>query len=294
MKRYQNRHSGFTLVELLVVIAIIGVLIALLLPAVQAAREAARRSQCTNNLKQIGLAMHNYHDINKSLPSGWVDNGTADVNLLGWGVMILPQLELTNLHSKIKEVGAFDAKWSSIADMTTATSTLPTPYARTVLPAFICPSDPSDGINSDLSDYGKSNYTGIGGNAYISSGTTTPTGTFYDNSKVAFRDITDGLSNTVIIGERSTVKQTGYVKNGTIWIGGPSDGTYYYNNAIVSNSTYYSINGAAGSYNLTSAHPTGVIFLKGDGSVEFISETIDLPTYQNLGAISDGNVIGEY
>src|SRR5437763_1945053 len=102
-----KRHRGFTLIELLVVIAIIAVLIALLLPAVQAAREAARRAQCVNNLKQIGIALHNYHDQNGSFPLGGVNLGTASsgwngqVNALSWRALILPQLEQGNVYNAL-------------------------------------------------------------------------------------------------------------------------------------------------------------------------------------------------
>jgi len=298
--KFTGRKSAFTLVELLVVIAIIGVLIALLLPAVQQAREAARRTQCNNNLKQLGLAMHNYHDTFNVLPPGWIDDDpyadTTNRNLLGWGVFLLPFLEQSALHDSMKAVGAFDQKWSAIAEMTTGTAAVPDPYAKTIVNAFICPSDPSAGINTNLHSYGKSNYTGIGGNAYISSATTTPSGTFYDNSPVKFRAIIDGLSNTVVVGERSTVQlsSAGYIKKGTLWIGGTTNGEYYYNNAIVTSSDYYSINGTAGNFNITSAHPGGALFLLGDGSGRFIAETIEGSTYQDLGAISDGNVLGSF
>jgi prepilin-type N-terminal cleavage/methylation domain-containing protein/prepilin-type processing-associated H-X9-DG protein len=287
-----RRTPGFTLVELLVVIAIIGVLVALLLPAVQAAREAARRAQCSNNLKQLGLALHNYHDTHKSLPPGWL-NVAGNNNFMGWGTYILPFMEQSALHDQMKSVGAYHEAWFNIADMTTASPSVPTPYARTVLDAFICPSDPSGGINRFLGDYGKSNYTGIGGRHYL--GGSGANGTFYDNSFVRFRDITDGLSNVFSIGERSTLEKSNWTqKNGTIWIGGDAANRYYYNNAIVSASTYYSINGAAGSFNITSAHPGGAQFLFGDGSTRLISETIDLNTYRDLGAINSGNVLGEF
>lgn len=287
-----RKKSAFTLVELLVVIAIIGVLVALLLPAVQQAREAARRMQCSNNLKQVGLALHNYHDTFQSLPPGWL-NVTGNDNFMGWGTYILPFVEQSALYDQMKAAGAYNGAWFNIADMTTASATVPTPYARTVIDAFICPSDPSGGINTFVDDYGKSNYTGVGGAHYL--GGSGANGTFYDNSFVKFRDMTDGLSNTFSIGERSTMKKTNWTqKHGTLWIGGTTAGQYYHNNAITSASEYYSINGAAGSWNLTSAHPGGVQFLFGDGSSHFISETINLNTYRDLGSIRDGNVLGEY
>ncbi len=285
-------RAAFTLVELLVVIAIIGVLVGLLLPAVQAAREAARRMQCSNNLKQLGLAMHNYHDTFGSLPPGWIDDA-SNQNRMGWGTFVLPYMEQSNLHDSMKTAGAYDVPWYTIPDMTTASAALPVPYAKTILDGFICPSDPSGGLNLDLHEYGKSNYTGIGGAHYISP---TANGTFYNNSYIAFRDMRDGLSNLVMIGERSTIKQPSrsFIKKGTLWIGGTTSGEYYHNNAIVSASEYYSINGTAGNFNLTSAHPGGVQFLLGDGSARFISETINLTTYRDLGSIADGNVLGEF
>ncbi|WP_299465403.1 DUF1559 domain-containing protein [uncultured Gimesia sp.] len=291
MLRRTRRKNGFTLIELLVVIAIIAILIALLLPAVQQAREAARRSSCKNNLKQIGIAMHNYHDVHRTLPPGYLDDDPAanvtNHNLLGWGTFILPYIEQSALYNSIGTVGGFDNNWTTISDMITPSATVKTPYSKVALSAYICPSDPMGGINTDVGNYGKSNYTGVAGNTYKSSGTTKPTGSFYDNSNVSFRDYRDGLSNTIIIGERGTAG----AKNGTLWIGNYSDAAYYTQNAIATNSAYYGINGVAGSWNFTSSHTGGVHFLLGDGAVRFLSENIDLNTYRDLGFIADGNVV---
>jgi len=278
-----HKKTAFTLVELLVVIAIIGVLIALLLPAVQQAREAARRTQCNNNLKQLGLAMHNYHDTFQSLPPGWIDVGSSN-NFMGWGTYLLPFVEQSALHEEMKALGAYEGAWFNITAMED--------LAKTPVTAFICPSDPSDGLNDFVSGYGKSNYTGVGASHYLQG--SGANGTFYDNSFVKFRDMTDGLSNVASVGERSTMKKANWTqKNGTVWIGGISSGTYYLNNAIMTTG-YYGINGAAGSYNFTSAHPGGALFLFGDGSAHFLSETIETNTYRDLGRIRDGNVLGEY
>jgi len=297
MTTAKTNRNGFTLIELLVVIAIIAILIALLLPAVQQAREAARRTQCRNNLKQIGLAMHNYHDTHKTLPPGYLDNdplaNTDNRNMLGWGTFLLPQLDQGNLYNQIGSSGAFNGPWTSVSDMTTASATVSTPYARTGITAFLCPSDPSpEGVlNGKVYNYGKSNYTGVAGNTYrVSAAGVRPTGPFYDNSRVNFSMITDGLTNTVLIGERSTMKG----KNATIWVGNPSDGWYYTQNAVVAASFYYSINQTTGLWNFSSMHAGGAHFLLGDGSVRFISEVIDLETYGRLGAIADGQTVPEF
>ena len=295
MSRKLPSRQAFTLIELLVVIAIIAVLIALLLPAVQQAREAARRSQCKNNLKQIGIAFHNYHETYNVLPPGYIDNdplaNVTNQNLLGWGTFILPFMDQAPLYNLISGSGACSASWPTVAAMTTASASIPTPYAKTVLQTYICPTDPTGAINTDVYSYAKSNYTGVGGNNYRSSSPTAlPTGTFYDNSRVSLRDVTDGSSNTAIVGERGSAG----VKYGTVWVGNPSDAWYYTQCAVMAASDYYSINEPAGSWNFTSSHTGGAHFLFGDGAVRFLNETMDLATYGYLGAIADGNVVGEY
>ncbi len=295
MIREPQRRRAFTLIELLVVIAIIAVLIALLLPAVQQAREAARRSQCKNNLKQMGIALHNYHDTHGVLPPGYIDidplANTLNQNMLGWGTFILPFVDQGPLYNVISQSGACTAAWPTVSAMTTSSGTVPTPYAKTVLQTFICPTDPTAAINTKVYSYAKSNYTGVGGSGYRSSSPTAPpSGTFYDNSRVSLKNVTDGSSNTAMIGERGSAGS----KSGTIWVGNPSDAWYYTQCAVMTNSDYYSINEPAGSWNFTSSHTGGAHFLFGDGAVRFLSDSMDLTTYGYLGSIADGKVVGEY
>jgi prepilin-type N-terminal cleavage/methylation domain-containing protein len=200
-----RRRSGFTLIELLVVIAIIAILIGLLVPAVQKVREAAARSQCQNNLKQIGLALHNYHGVFKKFPPGWVGNGKPPNLSYGWPTFILPYMEQNNLYKSISP------------DTTPLGTVFKTNLASLQLPVstFICPSDPS-GTQGDLNDnrpftkavpgqtvyIAKSNYAGNGGD-YTSSPGCGP-GIFAQDSKVRIVDITDGTSNTLLVGERDS------------------------------------------------------------------------------------------
>lgn len=301
-----KKPRGFTLVELLVVIAIIGVLIALLLPAVQQAREAARRMSCSNQLKQIGIALHNYHDTFGSLPPGIVTS-----NQTCWLTHILPQIEQSNLYDQIDAAGAFDEPWEDVAVMVSSGTT---PLAKTELDAYVCPSDTGDGINKRLgsspNQFGKSNYIGVFSAYYNSTNATATNGsggsdrqaTFYDNSDTSFRDITDGLSNTIIVAERAERKGSG--PTGSLWIGYHNDFGGSISGGISqfqvrlrmersSNDTDYNINGNS-NYNPSSNHPGGAQFLRGDASVVFLPETINLRTQAALGTIDGGEVIGEY
>jgi prepilin-type N-terminal cleavage/methylation domain-containing protein/prepilin-type processing-associated H-X9-DG protein len=235
--RSQARHpDGFTLIELLVVIAIIGVLVALLLPAVQAAREAARRAQCVNNLKQIGLALHNYHGIQNTFPPGYVsavdptitnpcnqDAEAAQSVDLGagwaWGSMLLPQLDQQPLYNSIN----FSLSVAYHDNDTCST---------TALAVFLCPSDPGPSVvpvlanppdpanpgtynGSNIVDYvARGNYVGMWGLGEIcanSGATDAPNqgatgnhaGCFYRNSRTSLANIIDGSSQTIAVGERS-------------------------------------------------------------------------------------------
>lgn len=301
--------SGFTLIELLVVIAIIAILVALLLPAVQQAREAARRSQCKNNLKQIGLALHNYHDIHATFPPG-----EMSVNRLGLMTQILPMMDQGALYQKLDTAGAFNARgtteapyWYQNAGIVTNGSP---PLAKTVISALICASDPGGNMNSRLDStdttwpgvYAKSNYVGAFSAAvYNADGTKTGVdqpATFYANSRVRLRDITDGTSNTLIIAERSTDR----LYSGSLWIGfhnltGTNTDSPEFMVRVrinrASNDTDYPISGTI-RFAASSPHPGGAHFLMGDGAVRFISENISVRLYSGLGTISSNEIIGEF
>ncbi|HVW02134.1 MAG TPA: DUF1559 domain-containing protein, partial [Planctomycetaceae bacterium] len=223
-----NSRPAFTLIELLVVIAIIGVLVALLLPAVQQARESARTAQCRNNLKQIGIALHNYADAHRVLPPGYVSlyNSSGDDTGPGWGwaTMLLPQMDQASVANLIQYTTGIEAPANQ------------TPRLLT-FPAFLCPSDNARNIwtavsrdpvtgalLSALCDVGSSNYVGMFG---ITEPGVDGEGLFFRNSNIHFQDITDGLSQTIAVGERShalgEATWTGSVTNAVL-ASDPSDG----------------------------------------------------------------------
>ncbi|TWT34443.1 DUF1559 domain-containing protein [Blastopirellula retiformator] len=282
----QSRRA-FTLVELLVVIAIIGVLIALLLPAVQQAREAARRMKCTNNLKQIGLALHNYHDTYGRLPASYYRDPDYYNRGWGWSVMILPQLEQSNLYDALE------------------VSTMPIPRdpderTQTPLTAFRCASDTGPDLNPDRNDQGMSNYVSIQGadsaGGYRSSSADLGDygGFMFQLSALKFRDATDGLSNSMMVGERAYVdKAPERPWLGAQWVGVTYGAGYAGTMRCLWGNDDYRINGEA-TWAISSNHPGGAQFLLGDGSARFIGETINGDTLIRLAQRNDGEVIGEY
>ena len=195
-----QHRRGFTLIELLVVVAIIGVLIALLLPAVQAAREAARRAQCVNNLKQIGLGLHNYHDTVGSLPMGR-ERGTIDGQGRGYSAyaMVLPYLEQGSAYDSINFALSPDVGPTNVAQAENTT------VMNLTLSYLLCPSDKLQKLQGDN---GVHNYPLSTGNTYPVSTRNAAgvpvNGVFFENSAVRFADVTDGTSNTVCVAE--TVK----------------------------------------------------------------------------------------
>lgn len=308
-----SRHSqknGFTLVELLVVIAIIGILVGLLLPAVQAAREAARRMSCGNNMKQLALSLHNYESSHKKFPFGWNTHGTL------WSAMILPYVEQGNLYATL-EFSEY-RNWSTNGTPNEAAGGV-------VLSVFRCPSLPIPeqvSSNSGIPGRVPVSYRAVGGSEVTSDDTSTRpipntksfemlnlNGMFYACSSTTFGGISDGTSNTFALGESMT--DPTFVKDGQgmdHWmIGSPqadpcrctgsNNGTEF---SEAAGSTYMQLNlrlhnpaahGRLMELAFGSYHTGGANFGMGDGSVQFVSENIDLQTYQNLGARNDGQVV---
>ncbi len=335
-----SRKPGFTLIELLVVIAIIAVLIALLLPAVQSARESARRSTCKNNLKQMGLALHNYHDRSSLFPPGAIILlGTSPVNASdrtlsalttggydmlwraengdrcqSWMVQILPFIDQSSLYNN----------WNFNVDVkSNQFDAAGLPLASQNIPGYLCPTRPDDkhtkismGFKSvpkwagGYNDYGgcygagnlalntagaagdRTTYFGTNGNS--ARGTVSDNGgIFHVNSNTGLRNILDGSTNTILIGEVQRLSsgtlgpQTSY--DG--WaIGGLPTLFSTYDTAVQSQA---GINGnqreTAGS-----DHEGGAHFGLADGSVRFMSENMDVKLYASLGTLGEGEIVGEF
>jgi len=210
MQKKQIHRLGFTLVELLVVIAIIGVLVALLLPAVQAAREAARRTQCKNNVKQIALALHNFHDANRTFPPGYVHNGgPLGTNNGSWSIQgrLLPYLEQGNIYNRIR----FDLPWDDAINVASGVPTMK-------VPTYICTSDPYGDtmrLNGDGTDKIHPQNYGFNFGSWLvydpANSSNRGDGVFYVNSKTNMASITDGTSNTLCVSEVKAF--TPYVRN---------------------------------------------------------------------------------
>ncbi len=294
------RKKGFTLVELLVVIAIIGILVALLLPAIQAAREAARRTQCNNNLKQIGVALHKYHDTYKILPPSYVNNGPEI--MWGWGMLILPFMEQQALFDTIDPVRWGGGGGNPVHRADT------NPDLTLRIEGYRCPSDPfrpaTSSVFSATGQAGASNYV-------ISEGVAA-----YDPSHNAhaLADVLDGTSNTMLVGERDT-----YQHAGAIWPGRQNS------TAAVAFRSLYPPNYLGVTnwdnptcirYVASSEHPGGINVTFCDASVHWIASTIESAyggncgdnttdpvhkwfpkndfLYQKLFNMQDGNAVGTF
>ncbi|MDZ4685978.1 MAG: DUF1559 domain-containing protein [Planctomycetaceae bacterium] len=327
-----NRRRGFTLIELLVVIAIIAILIALLLPAVQQAREAARRTQCRNNLKQLGLAIHNYHDNHRVFPYAW---GSVQET---WSALILPYMDQAPLYNTLVWDRTPTDNWSTI---TSTSPTWPNKVACGVqVPALRCPSLPlpESFNNSGIPDRRPASYRVVTGSLIASDDNSTRpapynvapytslefspardpgvNGIMVGAGSTGMRDITDGTTNTVMVGESYT--DPNYSKdgqgmdywnffipqiwdNGTnrCWSAGNGSGTEH---TEAAGSTLVRINsrlnpavhGVLMEVGFGSYHVGGAFFTMGDGSVKFLSDSIDANLYQALGSRNGGEVVGEF
>src|SRR5262245_49685061 len=239
MFQSRRRCTGFTLIELLVVIAIIAILIALLLPAVQQAREAARRTECKNHLKQIGIALHNYHDTFRIFPPGEVGSSLwpqGDDSQWGWAVMILPYIDQAPLYNLLSP-GTNSLRQA--LNNATLLKALQTP-----IPYYLCPTDPSNQLNTDRR-LGQAN----GPNALVATGSFIANhgvcawaqgsgrlpGMFAHNDGARIRDITDGTTNTFMVGERGTPAMLGGDKPGAaLWAGDTTQFNIQFNTALPS------------------------------------------------------------
>lgn len=324
--RLGNVRSGFTLIELLVVIAIIAILVAILLPAVQQAREAARKSSCKNNLKQLGLALQNYLDVHEVFPYGY-DDSPATRKRDTFFHRVLPFIEQTALYEEYESRNLTWVHW------------YPSDFASQAVDSFMCPSDPSSpatgGGGSDNGFQGNYVVCAGGGNdvatandrtiSTIENGvsvlidpniaTTSTSGLFANRSRMGFKNMTDGPSNTFMIGESIIRGSNGgnWGGAGGYW-GGAPHGSYGFSTAEPPNTSVpdrvYSCksttfdgapcengnaNGLSGRYNFArSYHAGGAQFVFGDGAVRFVSDSIDRFTYRNLGRIADNELLGQF
>ncbi|HVK12444.1 MAG TPA: DUF1559 domain-containing protein [Gemmataceae bacterium] len=337
-------RKGFTLIELLVVIAIIAILIGLLLPAVQKIREAANRLKCSNNLKQIGLALHNYHDTQNKFPVGMPG---LDARCWGWRVYILPQLEQDNIFNQMQADtarfwlppnmgGGGNGEGGTTWDIDAIPQSkvngpgalnVATGSPRNTLSIYVCPSDILPSRNSG--GYAKSNYVGNSGssrvfntvqNAWVSAW---PYGTWYGCGQVkgsaqngmllyandsyetwvvTMAEVSDGLSNTFMVGEASVSQNVApmITNHGAypVWVGGNDNGVCYgwftAGNALRLADDVFKLNlrtSDQSNASFGSRHTQGANFALGDGSVRFVRQGMDVRTYAAAATRNGGEVM---
>ena len=290
--------QGFTLVELLVVIAIIGILIGMLLPAVQQVRAAARRTQCANNSRQVGLALLNYESAQQEFPAGWV-TGIANNPLAepgwGWSAKILPFVDAGNLYKQIDFSVAIDDHVHESAIATT-------------IPVFLCPSETveeivnldihvehgehdHENLRQDDHDHGhgelwvsRSNYSGCFGSTEIEDSPLRGNGMFFANSKTAMRDVVDGSSNTIIVGERRN--ELGPIS----WVGMVPEVDEPFARIVAV--TDHAPNHSDQHFeDFGSNHSGGINVTLVDGSTHFVSDNVDSSVFQAMGTRSGRETI---
>ena len=310
-----RRRPAFTLIELLVLLGVVGIVVALLLPAVQAARESARRAQCVNNLKQMGIACYQYHDAFQHLPPGYcaagsyIDGATDTTPGWGWPALILPHLEQRSVYEAINFTLPIEHPSNARA-------------VRTVIPPYVCPSDMPQSpyavpdVNGNTVGLGAAmSYAACVGSDDSDVSAASGSGVFYRNSGTRFAEILDGTSVTILIGEKAWAKQY------TIWAGAMNRGVLvrgklntcqpvvpgmaYPASALVLahahlNNAELDGDGSAGMDDFSSMHLQGANFLFADGSVHFIQSiaadgpggyTSEDMIFQRLGTRACGEVV---
>ena len=333
--RSDANRRGFTLVELLVVIAIIGLLVALLLPAIQAAREAARRAECSNNMKQMGIALHNHHDVHGKFPMGmWPDHRRA----ASWRFALLAYMEqnaLFDLDPSGQQMNFYPV--GNAAHTIDNYNDYTKPFINLIVPGYSCPSSTSP----EMYYYTLPNFAGLGTQMVHYVGImgaypdprgrsnvfyqcqydhfATNNGTLLINETTNFRDLTDGSSNTIIVGEQSGnmyfptrisnyhsgwagVAGTNNTQTVSQWKAADSGGQHRFGSGLTA--VFHTPNptslgseaGAVWRFNtpLMSYHPGGVHVLLADGSTRFMANTIELSLLRNLCTRDDGEVIGQW
>lgn len=295
-------RRGLTLIELLVVVAIIGILVALLLPAIQAAREAARRAQCQNHVRQIGLALHEHHTALGYLPAGWVADNPSGHPGWGWGALILPYLEQGNVLPDDRPPGQAVGHPANRR------------LRETVIPTYLCPSDPSPEVftlhergpqpapspngarpaaprseavarrGPPMFRIARANYAGVFGVLTIEQTPSAGDGTFFHNSQIRFADIRDGLSNTLIVGERSSRLDI------PTWVASVP-GAHRAMARVVGRSRRVPNDVLSDFSDFGSHHVFGANFLLGDGAVRMISDQVDPDVYHAWATRAGGEVV---
>src|SRR5262245_20351915 len=288
MTGQKGRSSGFTMIELLVVIAMISVLVALLLPAVQQAREAARRISCTNNLKQIGIALHHYHDAHATLPIGYSHTKGYTRGGFGWAAAILEQIDGRPLFAATN----FSLPVWSLENVT---------VCLVPIGGYLCPSDEtsqSGFLDREGLRFAMGSYVGSFGPGDMDFGNPEDRrGLFSRNSSTRFAHVTDGLSQTLCVGERHNGKFAilstgGHLFAETVWVGAireDPDDDHGHTTLFQTGHTPSSLE--MDDRDAASRHPGGVNFLFADGSVRRLKNSIHPTVYQALGTGSGGEVI---